>query len=180
MRLWPYVYISCLFLGCSPSRYELEEQGYQVFEQFGLAIKTPCELSIDSTVVLDSPFSGAVVMACPQIFADTSREAFYPGKLLESDGYIYHLKIYKLNERRTSNEQIALQKEILTSMAISDYDDIEVSGQKGLQYEIPLYHVSEAWITYYNLNFLIGVMGDSSKQKLNAMLKEVRIGRFSE
>jgi hypothetical protein len=164
--------------GCGLNKDKLQEEGYQVLEEYFIAIKLPCELQFDNTITVDSTLGHYIVMVCPQIFKDTSRTSFYADKLLESSGHlIYHLNIIANSGPASDKTVLDKQKEILDLLEVDEYEEINIDGKKALIYEIEGKKVIAAWVPDELFTYEIAISGDSlRREKLNEILETIKIG----
>lgn len=164
---------------CGLNKERLREEGYQVSEKYSIAIKLPCQLQIDSTVVYDSTLGEYSVLVCPQIFKDTSRTSFYIDRLLASGNLVYHLNIWTNSSRTSSQALIDQQKQILQLLEVDGIEETNIDGKKALIYKIESKKVTAAWIPDEVFTYEVAVSGEPLRgEKLNEILKTIKFGPF--
>lgn len=168
--------LTVLLANCDSRKQKLINAGYQVFDKYDIAIKTPCQFEIDESIKKDPSLGNYLLLVCPQIFKDTSRSTLYLDRLINSDRKIYHLRFFFNEDSLDPESRIYQQKEILNSLGISHIEEKTVSGKTCLIYEIEQKSSTEAFLTQGNISYHISVSGDSYRQELVKVLKEVKIG----
>lgn len=166
-------------VGCGLNKERLREEGYQVLDEYSIAIKLPCDLQIDGTVTKDSTIGEYVVMVCPQIFKDTSRTSVHLDKLLESGNLVYHLNILANSSPTPIEILMDRQKQILRLLNVDEFEETDIAGKKALIYEIESKKVIAASIPDELFIYEIAVSGDSlRREKLDEIIKTVKFGTF--
>ncbi len=178
VRVLSAIIVLITVAGCGLNKDRLQAEGYQILEEYSIAIKAPCQFQIDSTLAIDSSFGNYVVMVCPQIFKDSSRRSFHLQRLLDSQNSIYHLKILQNASHKTTDFLIDQQKQIIEHFNASDIEETQVDGKTTLIYELKEKMVSEAYIPDNSFSYYIAVSSDSSRTRLNEILKNVKFGQF--
>jgi len=152
---------------------EREKEGYQIFPEYGIGIKVPCVLQIDSTVTTPTGIGIVKTFVCPQIFNDTSRTTFDIFKLLANESYIYHLKIWDSQTNPDISQSLLEQRNILNEFNIENCEKLTVSGNEALMYGPIKTYTWEAFIPLKSFTVYVAVTGD--KTKLEEILSDMII-----
>jgi hypothetical protein len=157
--------LTIILVGCKNRLEEKRNDGFQIFEDFGIAIKTPCELQLDSSVIGRKDIGNGQIYVCPQIFSDSTRTGFRFDRLLESKGTIYHLKVWPNDQYIEIEESLENLRQSIKEFEIDSCESILVDNRKGLIYG-PIQHYSyEAMIPVEWCTIYVGVTGEINELK---------------
>lgn len=165
------LYFLAITLASCESRLEKKQrEGFQIFQEYGIAIKTPHELVFDSTVTYPADLGTMKAYVYPQIFTDTSRTSFKLHESLLAGEPIYHLRIWENKEPKDIAVAINEQMKIMYEFDIDSIEDVIVDGKSALLYGPLKTYTWEAYIPTENNAIYVGITDENGKEELEKVL----------
>ena len=169
----------CIFLiatfsfSCETKNEKLKRDGFQIFEKYTLAIKTPCELKLDSIVSLPNEGLESITMVCPQIFSDSNRVNFDLFKLMESGNIVHHLTVLEQEKNIEIDSLLIEQIRIVSHLGAVNIKEIEIDTQKGVTCYFKDRYTCQAYIPREGWNYYISISSHNAEEDLEELLKTV-------
>ena len=177
LRLGIYcLLVASFFSSCTPSKEQLEADGYQVFNEYALAIKAPCKFEIDIQADKSKTSGSEVVLAC---IYSPSDSALTMDELEEAEGStIFQVVIYTGEEKKEASTRIESQLEAISYFKVREAEEVRIDGYRSIIYDFPGNRISEAFIPRDAHSYCIAITSDSSRHKLEEVLNSIKFGHF--